>query len=78
MDFPQYRKLSNNKAFYEIVNERTFNEIQIVGSKAFYYIHDADQYPEMLKIKEMLDLSESSIESSSKEEFQRLKLQYAL
>ena len=37
--FPQYRKLVNNKSFYKIIDERNFEEIQLVGRlKNKYFI----------------------------------------
>ena len=69
MDFPQYRKLSNGKSWYKIENERNFIEIQLVGSKKFVHLIEAKQYPEMLRIMEMLDLSMPDISIVSEEEF---------
>lgn len=57
-DFPQYRKLSNGKTFYKIVDAKTFDEVQVMGSKRFVYTTIANQYPEMLRIKEMIELHE--------------------
>ena len=57
MDFPQYRKLMNDKSFYCILDGRTFEEIQIIGSKAVLYNFKAVQYPEMLRIKDMLEFA---------------------
>jgi hypothetical protein len=56
--FPQYRKLSNNRCFYEILDERHFREIQCVGSRKFVHVIKAEQYPEILRIMDMLDLKE--------------------
>lgn len=53
--FPQYRKLSNNKSFYKIVSKDAFEEIQIVGSSAITTNTKATKYPEILRIKDMLD-----------------------
>lgn len=53
-DFPQYRLLSNGKTCYKITNERVFEEIQRVGSKHLYFRMEATQYPEMVRIQEML------------------------
>lgn len=78
MDFPQYRKLSNDKAYYEILNDREFNEIQVIGKRAFMYNHKAEKYPEILRVKEMLDGSLEEIVSSSMQEFSDLKLNYSL
>ncbi|MEO9258046.1 MAG: hypothetical protein ABI207_06665 [Crocinitomicaceae bacterium] len=72
MDFPQYRKLSNGKSWYKIENERNFIEIQMVGSKKFVHLIEAKQYPEMLRIMEMLDLSMPDISIVSEEEFNQI------
>jgi hypothetical protein len=53
-DFPQYRMLSNGKTFYKISNERTFEEVQRMGTKKMHYKTEATQYPEMLRIQDML------------------------
>tara|TARA_B100001287_G_scaffold267962_1_gene263703 strand:+ start:578 stop:796 length:219 start_codon:yes stop_codon:yes gene_type:complete len=55
MFFPQYRKLSNHKSFYKIVSKDTFEEIQLVGTVSMKIQTTATKYPEILRIKEMLD-----------------------
>ena len=52
--FPQYRKLSNEKSFYEILSDKEFIEIQLIGSRAVVHTVVAHQYPEMLRIMDML------------------------
>lgn len=54
--FPQYRKLSNEKTFYKIINERTFDEVIIMGERRIKFTTIASKYPEMLRIKDMLEL----------------------
>ena len=66
-DFPQYRKLSNDKTFYKIQSVRLFEEVQLMGSKVFRYRVEAKQYPEMLKIQEMLKLEEPYLLLSAEE-----------
>jgi hypothetical protein len=66
-DFPQYRKLSNDKTFYKIQSERLFEEVQLMGSKVFRYRVEANQYPEILKIQEMLQLEEPYLMLSAEE-----------
>ncbi len=56
MDFPEYRKMKNNKAFYKIINEKEFDEIQLIGNKAKLFHIVAEQYPEMLRIQDMLKM----------------------
>ena len=66
-DFPQYRKLSNGKTFYKIIDDKNFEEIQVMGSRRMKYSTVANQYPEMLRIKDMLEYVEPYIESSEDE-----------
>ena len=54
MDFPQYRKRFDNKSFYKIINERTFQEVQLIGDKVFYHKINADKYFEIIQIQDML------------------------
>lgn len=77
IDFPQYRKLSNEKVFYKILSDRKFIEIQLMGSKAFLYEFDAIKYPEILKIQDMLSLEEAYL-TSNKLEFETLIENYSL
>ena len=75
-DFPQYRKLSNNRCFYEILNERHFREIQLIGARAVLHDVKAEQYPEMLRIMDMLALQEPYLISDAEEfkKFEDLKI----
>lgn len=68
MNFPVYRKLSNNKVFYKINSMIDFEEIQLIGKKAFRSIFKANQYPEKLKIMDMI-ANESPYENSTSEEW---------
>lgn len=57
----------NGKTFYKIENNTTFEEKQLVGKKVFIYQIKANQYPEILKIMEMLDLLDPYYESTENE-----------
>jgi hypothetical protein len=72
-DFPQYRKLSNNGCFYEILDERNFREIQLIGTRAILHVVKAKQYPEILRIMDMLSLKEPYLMSNI-EEFKKFEL----
>ncbi|MFN5032368.1 MAG: hypothetical protein ACK5FX_09125 [Flavobacteriia bacterium] len=65
--FPQYRKLSNEKSFYEILSDKEFTEIQLIGSR--YVVHKviANQYPEMLRIMDMLAAEQPYVFSNQNE-----------
>lgn len=71
-DFPQYRKLSNNRCFYEILDHRNFREIQLIGSRAVLHSVKAEQYPEILRIMDMLAAKEPYLMSEA-EEFKRFE-----
>ena len=77
-DFPQYRKLSNNKVFYRIRSDREFDEIQLIGSTAQLHTVVAKQYPEILRIMDILTQSIQGYEHSSQEEFEQLLNDYSL
>lgn len=55
MNFPQYRKLKNHPRYYRIDDERHFTELYFIGSKLIEHQVTATQYPEMLRIKDMLE-----------------------
>jgi hypothetical protein len=54
-DFPQYRKMNNDKSVYCIEDENNFTEIQLIGQRTFKLKINALQYPEKLKIRDMLN-----------------------
>ena len=69
MEFPQYRKMSNDKAFYKITSDKTFDEIQIIGKKAVFHHVIAEQYPEMLRIQDMLNMDNDWFLESNEVEY---------
>lgn len=72
-DFPQYRKLANEKSFYEIVDERHFTEKQRIGKQVFTISIEANQYPEIIRIQDMLNCTEG-FELSTKEAFDSIEV----
>lgn len=71
-DFPQYRKLTNDKSFYEIIDNRHFIEKQRIGKQVFTIHVEAKQYPEILRIQDMLDCVVGFF-LSNKEEFESIE-----
>lgn len=53
-DFPQFRMISGRKVYYKILSDRQFIELSWIGEKLFRYTITAVQYPEMLRIMDML------------------------
>lgn len=70
-DFPQYRKLTNEKSFYKIVDDRRFIEKQLIGKQVFIIEIEAKQYPEILRIQDMLDCMEGFL-LSTKDDFESI------
>lgn len=59
--FPQYRKLVNDKSFYRIEDERHFTEKQRIGKQVFTLVVEAKQYPEIIRIQDMLQCAEGFV-----------------
>ena len=55
MKFPQYRKYKNIETYFKIISEKEFEELSLFGNKFVKHLILAKQYPEMLRIKEMLN-----------------------
>ncbi len=64
MKFPIYRKYSNNKSFFKILNEIEFEELKFIGQTIELYKVKALQYPEKLFIN---DLIKNAVEISQEE-----------
>ncbi len=77
-DFPQYRKLFNDKSFFKITDDRNFEEIQVVGKKYVSYTFKAQQYFEILKVSELLDESNPLYTTISEKEFFNVAQQSSL
>ncbi len=54
MEFPQFRKLENGKSFYKITSKNQFTELQQIGTKWFAYQFEVDQFPDLMRVQEML------------------------
>lgn len=53
-DFPQYRRLSELDVYYKILDALNFYEVKRFGSKWMSTHIVAEQYPEKLKIMDMV------------------------
>ena len=73
MDFPVFRSLNNNQVIYQINSDNDFVEIKRTGKfySSNHYI--ANQYPEKLRIHEMITNSENIFINLNKIEFDELK-----
>lgn len=73
MDFPQYRRRFDNKSFYKLINERTLEEVQLIGNKAFIHQLEATQYFEILRLQEILSCEAKQYFVSTEEEYMLAK-----
>ena len=70
MNFPIYRKYSNNKVFFKVLSNDTFDEITLIGEKNILQHISATTYAEKLYIMDMIEKRNESWLDSSKEEFE--------
>jgi hypothetical protein len=56
IEFPAYRKLANHRSLYRIHSYSSFDELQLVGSKVHLYSFEVSQFPDLLKIRDMVYL----------------------
>ncbi len=64
-EFPAYRKLPGAIRLYKIDSEKVFHEKQRMGNQILTYETIANQYPEMLRIQDMLDFNGFEISSET-------------
>ena len=69
IDYPIYRKLSNNRSFYKVDDSKNFEEIQIIGTKRRRQLIEAKQYPELLFIQDLIAFNHLGILESSEKEW---------
>lgn len=53
--FPQYRRYSHGKTWYKIHSPDKFTEVTVMGSRYIIQEFEAKQYPEKLRIADMLE-----------------------
>jgi hypothetical protein len=67
--FPQYRKLSNNKSYYEILSAQRMNEITVSGKRWTSHELEARILPERVLIQDLLDQRFAHYEQISEKEY---------
>jgi hypothetical protein len=56
--FPQFRRMTGRDVWYKIHSLTAFDELQLIGSRLVKYTITAEQYPEKLRILDMLSCQE--------------------
>lgn len=64
MEYPQYRELKGFNRYYKIIDDRNFTEVYFIGEKVVLHHIEAKQYPEILKIQDMLNCQSPFVEIS--------------
>ena len=54
MEFPQFRQLDNGRSLYKITAPDQFIELQQIGSKWMVYTFELQQFPDLLRLQDML------------------------
>lgn len=68
MEYPQYRKYKGLETWFKIISDKEFIEIKQVGEKCVQHTVIAEQFPEMLRIQDMLQCLEDRWEVVDAEE----------
>ena len=73
MEFPQYRKYSNDKGFFKILSEEEFEEIQILGSRKIKTSFKASTFVDRNLIQDMLNCEGGRWEDISEGRYQEIE-----
>lgn len=71
--FPIYRKLFNGRSYYKIDSFFKMTELQIIGGNITMFDIVANQYPEQLLIKDILELDSKVYLDVSKVEYESME-----
>lgn len=66
-EFPVFRKYSNNKNYFKIINHTEFIEISVIGKQVLFKKHEAKIYPDKLFIADLINCNEHILKISSEE-----------
>lgn len=73
--FPLYRKTSDSRNYFKILSKDEFIQIQRIGSKLKKYHFKVNKYPEIIMIKDMIDLSSDFYKNIDLLEFESIDVQ---
>lgn len=57
-----YRMLMDGRHFYRIESDSSFTEIQLIGNRRTIHEIKASQYPEKVRIQQMIELADGLYE----------------
>jgi hypothetical protein len=68
--FPVYRKLLNGRSVFRITSHTVFAEVQRIGQRYVLFTVEATTWPERLRIADMLEATDGSVEACDASEFE--------
>ena len=71
--FPVFRKYHGKDTYFKIISESEFDELSFIGSKPFTYHIKAEQYPEFVRIQDMIACKDGAWEKITEGEFETKK-----
>ncbi len=69
IEFPVYRKYSNDKSYFKVESDNEFIQLQVIGKKVFESKITVVQYPERLLVNDLIQAEETHILSIGEAEF---------
>lgn len=72
-DYPQFRKYKNSKAYFKILSDREWEEIQVMGSRHILHTFKVKILPDRNLIYDMTFDYENNWEKISEEEYESAK-----
>lgn len=76
--FPIYLKLPGDKSFYKINSEKQFEELVVIGELVQWFKVDAVIYPDLVRIKEMIENKDGLWVKIDQQQFEDLKKKVAI
>jgi hypothetical protein len=71
--YPIYRKYSNNKSYFKVLDESHFEEIQILGSRYLLYSFEAKILPDRNLMHDMVEMSGGGWEEIDAKTYEELR-----
>lgn len=78
LEYPIYRKYVGDRSFFKIDSPKSFEEIQIMGSRLFKYQVLAKTLPDFHLINDMIQKENDHWVEASKEEFDNANKRYQM
>lgn len=73
MLYPVFRKYSNNKSYFKVLNANEFEEITVLASNFWIYRFEAKILPDRYLIHDMIELEAGRWESITEKEYEHFK-----